>query len=536
MENSSKSLKDLLIGRDNYFDFIRLVAAILVIYSHAYPLSGSGYEDPLYRLSNGQITLGNLAVFIFFIISGLLITQSYLYSNNLFTYLKSRVLRIFPGLFAVLLFSAFILGPLVTSLSFKEYMTNQGVIQYMKAIFLYPMQWNLPGVFEGNAYKGVVNGSLWTIPFEFLCYLIIGALGFTRLLKHRYLMLLISLVVFYYYIFGGVISPSGSGHLLGLEINTIVELLTFFLMGSLACLFKDKITLHKELTMIGIVLLFISIYYGGFKPLFAVFGSYIILYCAFLPKTILSLITKKGDFSYGVYLFAFPIQQTITFLYGGKTSVWMNFLLSVPVTLILAIASWYTVEKTFLKYKKVKLNRGWSRIRFLDPLRNIVDHFDKLLKYLLQMNWIKFVTFFGLFILMFINYNLKPSIIEFPYHKSESIFHDGWLPQNNSENYRWISKVGSIELSIPSNANLNIEGFVPETFKEINKVKVYLNNKIINESDLIAGEGFFLNIPVQSSSNTDIVTIEFNAVHVPSETDADQRKMSALISKIRVLN
>jgi peptidoglycan/LPS O-acetylase OafA/YrhL len=532
---SSKTLGDFLVGRDNYFDLIRLIASVLVIYSHAHPLSGSGLEDPLYRLSNGQITLGNLAVYVFFVISGLLITQSYLYSNNLMTFLKSRILRIFPGLVGVLLASTFIVGPLVTTMSLKEYLFNDGIVQYLKAVFLFPMQWNLPGVFENNAYKGVINGSLWTIPFEFICYLLVGALGFVRLLKHRYLMLLITSSSFYYFIFSSTISPAGGGHVFGLEVGTLVELTVFFLMGSLACLFKDKIYINKEITMIGIFILFISMYYGGFKPLFAIFGSYIIMYFAFLPKSIFSSITKYGDFSYGVYLYAFPIQQTVTYFYGGKTTVWINFLISVPVTFMFAIASWYLVEKNSLKLKKIKIIGESTNLRLLNPFKKALDFFENIFIYLIKMNWIKYSIYFVVFIFLFINFNSKPSIIEFPYQKSESVFHDGWLPQNSGENYRWIAGKASVELSIESNANLSIDGFVPESFKEINRVSIYLNNNKISDTELKAGEGFFLNMPVPSTnSNVDVVTIEFNAVHIPSEGDADQREMSALISKIMV--
>lgn len=530
---NSKTLKDVLVGRENYFDLIRLIAAVLVIYSHAYPLSGSGSEDPLYRLSNGQVTLGNLSVFVFFIISGFLITQSYLYSNNIISFMKSRLLRIFPGLLGVLIFSTFLLGPIVTTLPFKEYIVNRETFHYIKAVLLYPMQWNLPGVFENNVYKDVVNGSLWTIPFEFLCYIIVGVLGFTGFLKHKYWMLLFTIITYYCYIFGEKMSPSGEGHIFGLEVKTIIELLTFFLIGSLACLFKDKIFLKKEIAMVSIVILYISIYYGGFKPLFAVFGTYIILYLAFLPKSFLSGVTKKGDFSYGIYLYAFPIQQTVTFYSGGKSNVFSNFLISLPLTLLFAIGSWYIIERNFLKLKKVKLVNFYV-LKVPKPIEKLRLCSEGIFNRIFKINWGLFAIYFGLFIVLFINYNSKPSIIEFPYHNSERIFSGGWLPQNNGENYRWIAKKASVELSLPSQSTLLINGFVPESFKEVEKVNIYLNGNKIKESDVKPGEGFSLDLPVHSEYKNNIISIEFNAVHTPLPGDADQREMSGLISKIQI--
>lgn len=534
---NKSSLGILLKGRENYFDLIRLFAALLVLFSHAYPLSGNDNE-PLLVLSNGQVTFGNLAVYIFFIISGLLITQSYFYSSSLITFLKSRILRIFPGLLGVLLFSAFIIGPLFTTLSLKDYLQDPTTLDYLKAVFLFPMYWNLPGVFETNIYADSVNGSLWTIPFEFLCYLIIGCLGFFKLLKHRYLMLFITICTFYYFMFNKTISPVG-GRLFELELNTLVELSLFFFMGSLLFLFRDSLYLKKEIVMIGIVILFLSLFYGGFKPLFAVIAPYSIMYLAFLPKTRLQSISKYGDLSYGVYLYAFPIQQIVAHLFGGSTSPWINFLISVPVVLMLAFLSWHIIEKNFMKLKKVNLTKllspcaKWDFGKVSTLIDGISDHTERIVARILKLNWSGFLVIFTAFIFLFSFYNSKPSVIEFPYLKSESIFHDGWLPQSSNENYRWIAQRAGVELSFPSKeATIQIEGFIPESFKEVNHVVLYVDNNMIHELDVKNGESIIIRAPFNGKGQTHLVTLEFNATHKPSQDEADQREMSALISKI----
>ncbi|GGH64045.1 hypothetical protein GCM10008014_42030 [Paenibacillus silvae] len=528
-----RGLSELLMGRENYFDLIRLVAAVFVIFSHAYPLSGSGVEEPLSNLSNGKVNFGNLAVFTFFVISGLLITQSYIHSNNLIVFLKSRILRIFPGLIGVILFSTFIMGPIVTSLSLADYLTSEGIREYLKAVFLFPMQWNLPGVFETNAYKGTVNGSLWTIPFEFLCYLLVGLIGFFGLLRHRYVVLLISLILYYFYTFGDT-QLVNSGHLFGLEIKTLVELSVYFMAGSVVYLFKDVIVIRKELAMVSLSLIAVSLFNGGFKPVFVIAGTYLILYLAYLPKSKATVLTQYGDFSYGLYLYAFPIQQVVTYLYGGKTNIWLNFLISLPMTYLLAIASWYVIEKKALRLKKRSL-LGKSQILFISRLNdNWNGWITKVCGYLFRMNWIKFGVYFIVATVIFLTYQLQPKTIEFPYTKNQNILKGDWLPQNNSEKYRWVAKKAGIVLDLPIKGRLLINGFVPDTFTEINSIKVYLNDEEIYTTPLKTGEGFFLDIPVENGKASSTIQIEFNDVHSPDSTSEDKREMSALISKIEV--
>ncbi|WP_340387741.1 acyltransferase [Paenibacillus sp. FSL E2-0151] len=532
-QNVSRRLSELLMGRNNYFDLIRVVAAILVIFSHAYPLSGDGSGEPLSRFSNGQINFGNLAVFIFFVISGLLITQSYLHSNNLIVFLKSRLLRIFPGLMGVLLFSVFIIGPIVTELPLADYFTSGGIVEYLKAVFLFPMQWNLPGVFESNVYKGVVNGSLWTIPFEFICYLLVGLLGFLGILRYKYVVLLFSLILYYFYTFGDSLLAN-SGHLFGMEIKTLIELSVYFMAGSIVYLFKDVIIIKKEMAMLSLSLLLISFFNGGFKPVFVIAGTYLILYIAYLPKSRAHVLTQYGDFSYGLYLYAFPVQQMVTYFYGGSTYVWLNFLISVPITYILAVISWYVIEKRALLFKK----RNFFGERLTLAMLQLNNHWNgwiaKVCGYFFRMNWIKFGAYLIVAATIFLTYQSQPTAIEFPYTKNQNILKGDWLPQSNSEKYRWVAKQAGIVLDLPTNGHLLIDGFVPDTFTEINSIKVYLNDEEIYNTALVIGEGFFLDIPISNGKGNSIILMEFNDVHSPDQASEDQRKMSALISKIEV--
>lgn len=159
-------------SRNNNLDLIRLIAAALVIWSHAYPIVlGKGAEQPLSRLTYGQISLGDLGVAIFFVLSGFLVSQSMFRLNDLVGYTKARVLRIFPGLIFCVLISTFIIGPIFSTLSLTDYFTNDTTYSYLVATttlnFLSPF---LPGVFESNPYGAFINGSLWTLKYEIICY------------------------------------------------------------------------------------------------------------------------------------------------------------------------------------------------------------------------------------------------------------------------------------------------------------------------------------------------------------------------------
>ncbi|WP_051286802.1 acyltransferase family protein [Paenibacillus taiwanensis] len=534
--NAYLSLGDLAIGRNNNFDVIRFIAATMVLYSHAFPLGeGKGQQgEILYTLSNGQWYTGSLAVAIFFIVSGFLITQSYEHSKSIITFVKSRFLRIFPGLLMALLLSTFVLGPLVTSLPLKEYFVHPQTYQYLKAFFLFPMEWFLPGVFETNVYKGAVNGSLWTIPFEVICYIIVAILGIVGMLRFKKMILLISFVNLFYYLFQNKISPSGSGHIWGLEISTLSELFVYFSFGMLFYIYRSYIPYNKHLAMLSIFMLFISLQYGGVKELFILFGTYLVFYLAFSPTVKLNGFSKFGDFSYGLYIYAFPVQQLVTYYYGGQMDAVLNFLISFMITIFISVLSWHLVEKHALKLKKYKLVKyNFSslidalRARWLDPIRNSA-------RLKMVFGWKTFIVLFTIFVFGCNYYNQVPSTITFPYDKGESMFSGGWLPQSPSENYRWINKSAGLEVAKPTSAsNLLIEGYVPETFIEINKVVVYMNDQAVYETALVPGNPLLINVNVQNITNKQIyVRLEFNNAHMPKQSDADQREMSAMISKV----
>jgi peptidoglycan/LPS O-acetylase OafA/YrhL len=147
------------IERANNFDFLRILAALFVIFSRSFPLSGNAFE-PL-GFVTGYLTFGALGVVIFFVISGYLITKSWVEHPSWTRFLWNRSLRIYPGLCAVILLSIFVLGPFVTNLTIVQYFAQSEFLWlYLKNITLISISYYLPGVFIDNPYVGAVNGSL----------------------------------------------------------------------------------------------------------------------------------------------------------------------------------------------------------------------------------------------------------------------------------------------------------------------------------------------------------------------------------------
>ena len=157
-------LSDVAAARDNNLNLIRVIAAAAVLVSHAFPMAlGNGAPEPLEHLTG--YSLGGLAVLVFFVISGVLITGSYENSNSRTRFVVARALRLVPGLFVCMVLSAFLLGPLVTQLSISTYLTiYDPYIFVANNTLLFQPIFQLPGVFTDNPLRNAAAGSIWTLP------------------------------------------------------------------------------------------------------------------------------------------------------------------------------------------------------------------------------------------------------------------------------------------------------------------------------------------------------------------------------------
>ncbi|MDY6969909.1 MAG: acyltransferase [Spirochaetota bacterium] len=171
--------------KNNNFDFIRFIASFFVILSHSFPLSyGNNQNEPL-RLLTGNVTLGSVGVYIFFIISGFLITISFVRSKNLLIYFINRILRIYPAVILVVLLTVFVFGPILTQYSISEYFSNTQTYKYLFTATVFDVRYNLPGVYKNNPFSSTLNGSLWTLRFELVMYIAVAIFGLIGILKGR---------------------------------------------------------------------------------------------------------------------------------------------------------------------------------------------------------------------------------------------------------------------------------------------------------------------------------------------------------------
>jgi peptidoglycan/LPS O-acetylase OafA/YrhL len=334
----------------NNFGFLRLLLALLVILSHSFEIIDGNRSRELLTRVFGTISFGEFAVDGFFLISGYLITQSLFQSRSIKQYLFKRVLRIYPGFIIAFFFTYFIVGPLSGG-SFAQTPLSEHIKNGFR-IFAFgcPV---LNNSFPGLHYH-FLNGSLWTISYEFRCYLFIIVLSIPFIARNRSFVLLLSIALLGLIPIHSLVNyefPYGLNPLLGFPTHNL-RLIPIFLSGSLFYLFRDRIVYHKSWAFIALAILIPLMFSRWTAELaLATLGAYFLFWFAFkVPSRLLSRIGDKTDLSYGVYLYAFPAQMLL--LYQAKVdSPWLNIILSTPITLVLAYLSWTFVEKPFLKFK-----------------------------------------------------------------------------------------------------------------------------------------------------------------------------------------
>ncbi len=341
----------------NNFDLIRFIAASFVIITHSYSLIGSSQKDWLFQSTNGSILFSHLGVAIFFVISGYLITQSAISAKNWRGYLWKRILRLIPGLSVALLFCAFIIGPLFTNLNLQNYFANSSTYHFLLSDFIYIRNYALPDVFIDNPVNAV-NGSLWTLAYEFTLYLFVLFLLIIGILKKRILFVLMLILFFGLRIYLGdkyFIYNYASPLTLNLNIMFVFEWSFYFLSGMIFFLFKDKKLLDYRIVIL-LILIYSFFSFIGEKKILDILNylviPYLVFFFAFIPGK-LNNFSKYGDFSYGLYIYAFPIQQSIIYLFHNQISVGLLILLSLVTTIPFAILSWHFIEKKALQYKNL---------------------------------------------------------------------------------------------------------------------------------------------------------------------------------------
>lgn len=344
-----RRLGDVLSSRDNNFNLLRMAAASMVLVSHAFALTtGSGRSQPLYKTYG--CTPGSIAVDIFFVSSGLLVTASLLRRRSALAFAAARVRRIWPGLAVVVLLTVFVLGPAFTTRPASEYFSAHqtwGYLLYTLTLFN-GIGYHLPGVFETNPWKLTVNGSLWTLTYEVRAYafLLLAWVAVARMRSGRAFAAVIATV------FAGCFAV----HIADLDYHTLEDsisrLYAFFFCGSALCVFARHVPLsHAGAAAAALVLATGAGHPPWFEVAYSFSLPYLVLWLAYVPGGWLRHYNRLGDYSYGTYIYAYPVQQIVAAARPG-IAVWPMVALSAAATLALAVASWTLVERHAIEWRQ----------------------------------------------------------------------------------------------------------------------------------------------------------------------------------------
>jgi peptidoglycan/LPS O-acetylase OafA/YrhL len=370
VEKARLSITEALGGHRNSLGFIRLVLAIAVIFDHAFPLGGYG-ADPFFTLTHGQASLGSIAVAGFFAISGYLIAKSGM-SADVLQFMWRRFLRIFPAYWAVLLLTAFVVAPIIWVAAGG----NLGHYFHLGAnspFYYFTGNWTLNihtyGIYDmltkttpyGRSIHGsAFNGSIWTLIYEWNCYLLIGVLVvFGVLLRAKLVVPIITVFLFIFQIVLLVNPAVIASSVPWLNDQYRITLTLTFMYGACIAVYSKRIPYTNGLGILSGVVMLYTLRYGGFQIVGVAAGAYFVLYLGARLPSFFQRIGVKNDYSYGVYIYGFLVEQVIALLGWYKFGYIPYVLISVVLSLGMAWLSWHVIEKRAMSLKGWGPGRGW---------------------------------------------------------------------------------------------------------------------------------------------------------------------------------
>ncbi len=369
--------------RSNSLNFLRLALAIAVVFSHAITIGSFGSESIL-----GKTTLGTMAVYGFFGLSGYLIAAS-ADRHHIGRFLWQRFLRIYPAVWLCSIVTAFVFGSLVWIHSNPTWYSRCGLSCYftehggpigyvLRNSLIWVSQSTIAHTLPLGYFRPVWNGSVWTLSFELMCYLMIAVLSLFRLLAHPMAVAFLAGSVWIAEV--AITSVPSWNHQFSPSNHwVIMKLMTFmtiFLVGSLFYLYRDRVPDSGLLAAVCAMALLggLVLPLGNSVPAFtltsmdltSIFIVYPLIWLGIhLP---LKTIGRRNDYSYGVYIYAYPVQQMLVVWGVARWGYWPYALLSVLAVAPFAIASWWVVEKHALRLKSMRWNRTPVRPTAAPPM------------------------------------------------------------------------------------------------------------------------------------------------------------------------
>ena len=365
----TRSIRSALEGHRNSLGLIRLVLASMVIFDHAVPLGGWG-KSPGTSWTAGQESVGGFAVVGFFAISGYLIAKSGANADAV-QFFWRRVLRIFPAFWTVLLVGITIVGPIawrVGGRSLRSYLSlgPGGPIAYFTSNWdLVMRQWGISDIFAattpyGRAVGGsVFNGSLWTLSYEWWCYVIIGVLvALGVLARARVIVAIITSFFVIITIVNSIVPGAAATVIPALGDPFRLKLGLVFMVGATLAMFSREIIFDDRLGIISVAVVIATLAFGGWNIIGTAAFAYTLIWLAGrLPRSF-QWIGAKNDYSYGMYAYGFLVQQ-ITASFGWYRLGYLPWvLIALCLTACCAWLSWHAIEKHALALKNWGPGRG----------------------------------------------------------------------------------------------------------------------------------------------------------------------------------
>jgi peptidoglycan/LPS O-acetylase OafA/YrhL len=327
------------------FTLLRLALAVAVVVSHAASVgTGRHIDEPLYGLTG--YTLGEHGVNGFFAVSGFLVAMSWDRRGGALPFAAARLLRVFPGLIVATLFTALVIGGAMTTMTLGGYLASPATWKMIwQTLSTFKSATTLPGVFEGNPLRWPIS-TVWTLRYELFCYAGLLAYGVLGGFRKPWAALAGAAALALALIVLGALGPIPKGR------ETALRLPLIFACGALAWLYRDRIRLSPALAAAALAAVVAAAFVSQalYKPVLFVASAYLFLWIAMAPGLSHPRFEPPGDISYGVYLYGWPVQQTLQALFP-TVSGWAMLPAALAVTCALAAASWLLVEKPALRFK-----------------------------------------------------------------------------------------------------------------------------------------------------------------------------------------
>lgn len=353
------TLDSILKKGNNNFDLVRLLAALAVMFGHSFGIRGGENREWMLWLTHRE-SFGSLAVYAFFLISGMLVSSSYARQPSPTQFVILRAARIWPGAIVCALMIGLLIGPTFTWISWRDYFANEYTQRWLihNVTLIGPVGGLLPGVFPHNHLAAFTNATVWTLPVELECYVIVLMLGLMGALKskRRMSVAIVALTAAFFYFTAHRPDHFTLGHFFTMPMAYSFYPVPFFFLGMLLYTFRTRIKIHGALAATLVTAYLVERNNNGGALLLYPAFAYGVLWVASSPW--LLKYQPRHDYSYGIYLYGFVVQQMLTDVFPDWSN-YLNVIVAAPIAVLVAALSWHFVELPCLQLARRRHLR-WS--------------------------------------------------------------------------------------------------------------------------------------------------------------------------------